>query len=294
MTSIHPGSLSEDAEGDRDETRNPHDAGVSSHFARSTTGSETDAAAHALLAANRRRRAVRRWIAWGSIPLLIVAALFVGKILSLYAFAYQSITAYVAGDYSGSVSAAHGLDPANWFEPYKAPFDQGVGLAESGKLAAGQKKFEESLQLAHGLEVCAVRFNLALVLEREGDAAADKQDPTTALEYYAQALQVSADKPKACDSKQAQQQSPDPQRDMSQSNKDQQDRLKQKQQEQQQQQQQNPDQGKPKPQDPPPQQPDQGKLDDLQKKLQQGEQERQQNQQNGTDNGGSTGTDKPW
>ncbi|GAA4489716.1 hypothetical protein [Microbacterium panaciterrae] len=244
-----------------------------------------------LRAANRRRRTIRRWIAWGSLPLLLVAVLFVGKLVSLYAFAYQSITAYVAGDYSGSVAAAEGLNPANWFEPYKAPFDQGVGLADSGKLAAGQKKFEESLKLAHGLEVCAVRFNLALVLEREGDAAADKQDPTTALEYYAQALQINADKPKECDSTQAQQQSPDPQRDMSQSNKDQQDRLKQKQQEQQQQ---NPDQGKNDPPQQPQPQPDPGKLDDLQKKLQQGEQDRQQNQKDGTDNGGSTGTDKPW
>ncbi|MBS1906256.1 MAG: hypothetical protein JST33_06735 [Actinobacteria bacterium] len=251
-----------------------------------------------MLAANRRRRAARRWIAWGSLPLLIVAVLFVGKLVSLYAFAYQSITAYVSGDYSGSVAAAENLNPANWFEPYKAPFDQGVGLAESGKLAAGQKKFEESLTLAHGLEVCAVRFNLALVLEREGDAAADGQDHVTALEFYAQALQVNADRPKECDSAQAQQQSPDPQRDMSQSNKDQKDRLQQKQQEQQQQQQ-NPD---PK-QDPQNQnqnqqqpQPDPGKLDDLQKKLQQGEQDRQQNQQSGgpSPGSGTNGTDRPW
>jgi hypothetical protein len=45
----------------------------------------------------------------------------VGKLVSLYAFAYQSIVTDVAGDYSGSVSAAEGLNPANWFEPYKAP-----------------------------------------------------------------------------------------------------------------------------------------------------------------------------
>ena len=253
---------------------------------------EDAAAAHALLAAIRRRRVVRRWIAWGSLPLLLVAALFVGKVVSLYAFAYQSIVSYVAGDYTGSVSAAEGLNPANWFEPYKAPFDQGVGLAESGKLAAGQKKFEESLKLAHGLEVCAVRFNLALELEREGDAAADAQQHATALEFYAQALQVNADRPKECDSAQAQEQSPDPQRDMSQSNKDQQDRLQQKQQDQQQQQQ-NPDPQQQDPQNPQPK-PDQGKLDELQQKLQQGERDRQQNQQSDQGDGGSSGTDKPW
>ena len=248
--------------------------------------------ARALLAVNRRRRAVRRWIMWCSLPLILAAVLFVGKLVSLYAFAYQSITAYVAGDYTGSVSAAENLNPANWFEPYKAPFDQGVGLAESGKLAAGQKKFEESLKLAHGLEVCAVRFNLALVLEREGDAAADAQDHVTALEFYARALQVNAERPKECDSEQAQQQSPDPQRDMAQSNKDQKDRLQQKQQDEQQQQ--DPQQNPPQNQDPQQPAPDPGKLDELQKKLQQGEQDRQQNQQGGTDDGGGSGTDKPW
>jgi len=227
-----------------------------------------------------------------------VALLFVGKLVSLYAFAYQSIAAYVAGDDAGSVSAAEGLAPANWFEPYKAPFDQGVGLAESGRLAAGQKKFEESLTLARGLEVCVVRFNLALVLEREGDAAADAQDHVTALEYYARALDVNAGRPKECDSTQAQEQSPDPQRDVSQSNKDQQDRLQQKQQDEQQKQQ-NPDPNQdPQKQDQQqPPQPDQGKLDELQKKLQQGEQDRQQNQQGGQDDGtgsGTGGTDKPW
>ncbi|WP_292882152.1 hypothetical protein [Microbacterium sp.] len=274
----HPGSSSEDAARDRDGTPLGRSRDVPS----------------LLLAANRRRRAVRRWIAWCSLPLILVAVLFVGKLVSLYAFAYQSITAYVAGDYTGSVSAAENLNPANWFEPYKAPFDQGVGLAESGKLAAGQKKFEESLKLAHGLEVCAVRFNLALVLEREGDAAADDQDHVTALEFYARALQVNAERPKECDSEQAQQQSPDPQRDMSQSNKDQKDRLQQKQQDEQQKQQQDPQQNPDQKQDPQQPTPDPSKLDELQKKLQQGEQERQQNQQDGTDDGGSSGTDKPW
>ena len=250
--------------------------------------------AAALLRSNRRRRRIRRWVAIGTIPLTLVALLFVGKLLSMYAFAHQAITAYVVDDFAGSEASARGQGFLNWFEPYKAPYDQGVGLAESGKLVAGQKKFEESLRLAHGLEVCAVRFNLALVLERQGDAAADQQNHITALELYAKALEVTAGTPKECDSPQAQEQSPDPQRDMSQSNKDQQERLKQKQQDQQQQQQ-DPDQGKNKPQDPQqPQTPDQGKLDDLQKKLQQGEQERQQNQQDGTGDGGGTGTDKPW
>src|SRR5690606_3029043 len=41
-------------------------------------------AAAALLAANRRRRSIRRWIAIGTLPLTLAALLFAGKLLSMY------------------------------------------------------------------------------------------------------------------------------------------------------------------------------------------------------------------
>lgn len=248
-------------------------------------------AAAALLRANRRRRSIRRWIAWCSIPFLLAALLFTGKLLSMYAFAYQSIASYLSGDYTGSIRAAQALSIGNWFEPAKAPFDEGVGLAASGKLPEGQRKFEEALSLAHGLEVCDIRINLGIVLEWQGDAAAQAKDPVTAVAFYAEALKVNAETPKECRSPEAQQQSSDPQRDMSQSLDDQADRLQQKQQEQQNQQQ-NPDRT-PQEQEQQPQ-PDPSKLDELQQKLQQGEQERRQQQQDSDDDGGSGGTDKPW
>ncbi len=58
--------------------------------------------AAALLRSNRRRRRIRRWVAIGTIPLTLVALLFVGKLLSMYAFAHQAITAYVVDDFAGS------------------------------------------------------------------------------------------------------------------------------------------------------------------------------------------------
>jgi hypothetical protein len=100
-------------------------------------------------------------------------------------------------------------------------------------------------------------------VEREGDAAADTQDHATALEFYAQALQVNAERPKECDSKQAQSSRRIRSATWSQSNKDQKDRLQQKQQDEQQKQQQSPD-PKQDPQQPPqPQTPDPSKLDEL-------------------------------
>ena len=243
--------------------------------------------AAALLAANRRRRRIRRWIAIGTLPLTLAALLFVGKLLSMYAFAHQAITAYVVDDYSGSESAARGQEFLNWFEPYKAPFNVGTALGAAEQLPEARAKLEEALELAHGLEVCGVRINLALVIERQGDAARADGDGAGAAALYGEALTVTLETPEECNSDEAQQQSSDPQRDMKKSLEDTTDRLKQKQQEQQQPP--PPEEQQPQEQEP---QPSEDKLQDLQDKLEQGTQERDQ-QQNGDDPGGS-GTDKPW
>lgn len=241
-------------------------------------------AAAALLRSNRRRRRVRRWVAIGTLPLTLAALFFVGKLLSMYAFAHQAITAYVVDDFAGSEAAARGQSFLNWFEPYKAPFNIGTALGAAEQLPQARAELEEALRLATGLEVCGVRINLALVVERMGDAARAGGDGATAAQLYGEALAITAETPEECHSEEAQAQSSDPQRDMSDTLDSTEDRLKQKQQEQ--------DQEQP----PPPQpnedeQPSEDKLQDLQDKLEQGTQER--DQQLGEDPGGS-GTDKPW
>lgn len=241
--------------------------------------------AAALLRSNRRRRRIRRWVAIGTIPLTLVALLFVGKLLSMYAFAHQAITAYVVDDFAGSEASARGQGFLNWFEPYKAPFNIGTALGAADQLPQARAQLEEALDLATGLEVCGVRINLALVVERMGDAARADGDGAGAAELYGEALTITIETPEACRSKEAQLQSSDPQRDMADSLDGTADRLKQKQQEEQQQQQQ------PQPQPGEKEQPSEDKLKGLQDKLEQGTQER--DQQQGDDQGGS-GTEKPW
>lgn len=252
------------------------------------TDSPQAQAAAALLASNRRRRRIRFWLAVGTLPLTLAALLFVGKLLSMYAFAHQAITSYVVDDYSKSESAARGQEFLNWFEPYKAPYNVGTALGAAEQLPAAQAKLEAALGLASGLEVCAVRVNLALVLERMGDAARADGDGVAAAERYGQSLTVTLETPEECNSEEAQDQSPDPDRDMSESLEELKERLQQKQQEQQQP---PPEEQEPEEEQPEPQ-PSEDKLEDLKDKLEQGTQERDQ-QQNGEDPGG-TGTEKPW
>ncbi|WP_417512258.1 hypothetical protein [Microbacterium sp.] len=250
-----------------------------------TLPTQADAPA-ALLAANRRRRRIRSWVLIGTLPLTLAALLFVGKLLSMYGFAHQAISTYVVGDYSGSASAAQSQDFLNWFEPYKAPYNLGTALAGAEELDAARSKLEEALPLASGLEVCAVRVNLALVIERQGDAARADGDGPGSVQRYGEALKVTAETPEECNSEEADQQSPDPDRSMSDTLGELQARLQEKQ--QQSDQQQNPDQGDEQQQT----QPNQDKLDELQKKLEQGAEERQQNE--GDEDAPGGGTDKPW
>ncbi|WP_341946871.1 hypothetical protein [Microbacterium sp. LWH11-1.2] len=250
-----------------------------------STSSGAQAAA-ALLRSNRRRRSIRRWVAIGTLPLTLAALFFVGKLLSMYAFAHQAVTAYVVDDYAGSEASARGQEFLNWFEPYKAPFNVGTALGAAEQLPEARAKLEEALELAHGLEVCGVRINLALVVERMGDAARAGGDGATAAQLYGEALTITVETPEECRSDEAQQQSSDPERDMSDALDGTEERLKQKQQEQEQ---------EPQPQEPQPEdqepQPSEDKLEDLQDKLEQGTQERDQQQ---NDDPGSSGTDKPW
>lgn len=246
-------------------------------------------AAAALLAANRRRRSIRRWIAIGTLPLTLAALLLTGKLLSMYAFAHQSITSYVVGDYEGTIRSAEGQEVLNWFEPYKAPYNVGVGLAASLQLPEARAKFEEALPLAQGLEVCAVRVNLALVIEQMGDAARDGGDGAAAAELYAEALTITLETPEECDSAEADEQSPDPERSMG----DTLDQLEDRLQEKQQQQQSGGEGEQPEEQEQEQEQPSEGQLDELEDRLDQGQQEREDQQQGEDDEQGS-GTDRPW
>lgn len=251
-----------------------------------TTPTPQDAAA-ALLAANRRRRSIRRWIAIGTLPLTLAALLFVGKLLSMYAFAHQSITAYVTGGYAQSEAAARGQDWANWFESFKAPYNIGTALAGAEELDAARAGLEEALPQASGLDVCYVRINLSLVIERQGDAAIAEGDAAAAAEFYGEALQITVETPDECHSDDAQQQSPDPNRDMSDTLEQNQERQQQKQQQSQQPPQQGED-GEQQQQE----QPSQEQLDDIEERLNQGQQDREDQLDGGGSGGG--GTDKPW
>jgi len=240
-----------------------------------------------LIVANRRRRRIRRIVLIAATPVLLLVLGFGAKVLSMYAFAHEAIAAYAAGEYAQTVQASRGQEVLNIFEPYKAPYNRGVGLADAGELDAGRAAFEEALALAHGLEQCAVRVNLSIVLERIGDAALLDGDGVAATAAWQQALAVLDDAPEACGTPEGSDASPDPSRDMSEEMDEQQDGLREKLEdsaapgEE-------PDEGP----EPPPT-PDGGQLDELKDRLEQGAQDRDDYGHEG-DGAGSPETERPW
>lgn len=226
----------------------------------------------------------RRLLLLLATPVLVLAVAFGAKVLSMYAFAYAAAAAYVDGDYTGTVQAARWLDPFNVFEPYKAPYNRGVGLAAAGDLDPARAAFEEALPLAPGLEQCAVRVNLAIVIERMGDAAQADDDRPTAVAFWEEALAVMQESPEGCRTPAADPVSPDPEQNMEDTVDEEIRRLLEKLQE--------PNEPPPPPQDPEQDEAEQPDLEDIQNQLDQGAEERDEYLEG--DQGGSSGTDRPW
>jgi len=245
----------------------------------------------------RSRRGLRRWLLVGFAPVALVGMLLVVKLLSMYAFAHQAITAHVERNPAGTVAAAQGQLPVNWFEAYLAPYNYGVGLATSDELEAARAQFEAALPLAKGYDACPVHINLGLVIEMMADKA-QSDDPKRAAELYADALDANLATPEECRSDEADEQSPDPDRSNEETLDDQQERLQQKQQEQQSgggESEDDSEQDEKDEQSEQEKQEQDDKLGEIEKKLREGEQERENQGSNGDEDGeGGYGSDKPW
>lgn len=260
------------------------------------TQSRMDARATEIIEANRKRKRIRKWIALCSIPLVIAATVVSGKILSMYMFAHFTVTAHVSGDAEGTIRNAEWLAPMNWFEPFIATYDLGTGLAAGVKLEDARARLEAALPLAEGsLQECAVRMNLTLVIEAQGDVQKEADDTDGARSYWLNALDVLEKQPDTCNTPQADEASPDKDRSMQQTIETTDARIREKL---------NPPEQNPPPEgggddqnenDAPPPPPD-DKINQIEEQLEQGADEREDAGGGGGDDegGGGGGVEKPW
>lgn len=146
----------------------------------------------------RRTQRRRRMLAY-SLPVVLIALLVIGKLLTVTIAGTVGAHAYSAGSYDRALTAARVAAIANVVEPYKAFYNAGVAHAGAGKLVSGRREFERALDLANGPAECRVRVNLVVTIEAQGDAAAPRHNSgARAAEFYRDALQVAGDAPEDC------------------------------------------------------------------------------------------------
>jgi hypothetical protein len=144
-----------------------------------------------------RRERLRRLLWWSALPALLLLCLS-AKLLSVGMLADTAARSFAAGDSGTVADAAAGLRIANFIEPHKAPFAEGDGLFLAGDFAAARQRFEEALSLAGTADECVVRVNLALTIERLGDAETNAKDPTAAARLFAEGVAVVEAAPEGC------------------------------------------------------------------------------------------------
>ena len=146
-----------------------------------------------------RLRLRKRLVLW-SLPFVVLLALVATKLLTMVALGDEAVHAYSSGNVTGTESAADRLGFLNLIEPHKAPFARGDARVLAGDYDGARAAFEESLTLApkDSRESCQIRVNLALSLEKLGQAAQNAGRADQAKQYFDRVQQVVGAAPPGC------------------------------------------------------------------------------------------------
>ncbi len=139
------------------------------------------------------------WSLW-SLPFLVVLALVATKLLTMVALGDEALKSYTAGNVTGTEDAGKRLGFLNLIEAHKAPFARGDARVLAGDYEGARAAFEESLALApkDSRESCQIRVNLALSLEKLGQAAQNAGNAAQAKQYFDRVQQVVNEAPPGC------------------------------------------------------------------------------------------------
>ncbi|WP_431239945.1 hypothetical protein ACQ86B_10500 [Mycolicibacterium aichiense] len=107
----------------------------------------------------------------------------------------SAVSHFQRGDGAALHADAATLGVLNVIEPGKAPFARGASAVLEGRLADADTEFSRAL--ADG-QTCAVRVNLELVRETQGDVAAAAGRTAAAGERYRSALSLVTGAPAGC------------------------------------------------------------------------------------------------
>jgi hypothetical protein len=144
------------------------------------------------------RLRLRRRLLLFSAPLAVGALLIVLKLTSVVLVGNSAVSAFDRRDIEALRGDVSTLSVVNVVEPAKAPFAAGALAVLDGRLADADAAFTEALSRTGAAQSCAVRINLELVRETQGDLAARDGRTDQAAERYTSALTVANDAPGGC------------------------------------------------------------------------------------------------
>ena len=105
---------------------------------------------------------------------------------------------FEAGSYTAAQESADRFLDMSPFERHKGHFAAGTALAGDGALDDAETELETALSTAPARDQCAVRVNLALVQEGQGDAFRDADDVDAADDRYDAARTTLTEAPEEC------------------------------------------------------------------------------------------------
>lgn len=144
-----------------------------------------------------RLRRRRRLILF-SLPIGIMMTVMGLKFLSVPILSAAAHTDYQKQRFDAAVAWLSPLHVANWLESHKAPFNQGVALFKKQDLTGAEAAFRQALETVPEVQECAVRINLALTLEAQGDKLREEKQLDEAVLRYDAVKAVLQDGRSAC------------------------------------------------------------------------------------------------
>lgn len=133
-----------------------------------------------------------------SAPLCLIALAISLKFIGIAAFSGFAHANYQHNQFNAAANWLQPLHVANWFESYKAPFNHGNILFKKGDFHEAEEMYRKALETVPTEHECSVRINLALTLERLGDAAVQEKKLDDAILHYDQVKAVLRDGRDSC------------------------------------------------------------------------------------------------
>ncbi|WP_349828064.1 hypothetical protein [Brevibacterium litoralis] len=135
---------------------------------------------------------------WLSVSTGAVLALFFGSMFVPWGILTGSSQAFAAGDSQKTIERADQFEDISPTERHKPPFNRGTTAAVDGDYDTAESELRVALERTPEADECAVRLNLAWVVEQKAGIARADDDIDTANERYDEAQTLLAEAPESC------------------------------------------------------------------------------------------------